>query len=121
LDNHPVTIVGVLPEEFEFAPLRSAPIWVPLHPGFDLATRRSLRWLYVVGRLARGVTQDQTRAEMTGITAQLARAYPKEDGAIVVGMTSLREVIVGKIRLLLLVLLGTDSCCSSPAPMWQIC
>jgi predicted permease len=106
LDNHPVTIVGVLPEGFEFAPARSAPIWVPLHPGPDMATRRSLRWLYVVARLAPGVTQDQTRAEMTGITAQLAHAYPKEDGSIVVGMTSLREVIVGKIRPLLLVLLG---------------
>jgi putative ABC transport system permease protein len=106
LDNHAVTIVGVLPEEFEFAPVRSAPIWVPLHPGLDLATRRSLRWLNVVARLAPGVTEHQARAEMTGITAQLARAYPKEDGAIVVGITSLREVIVGKIRLLLLVLLG---------------
>jgi len=106
LDNHAVTIVGVLPEEFEFAPARSAPIWVPLHPGIDLATRRSLRWLNVVARLAPGVTEHQARAEMTGITAQLARAYPKEDGAIVVGITSLREVIVGKIRLLLLVLLA---------------
>src|SRR6202021_547942 len=33
LDNHPVTIVGVLPEDFEFAPAPSAPIWAPRHPG----------------------------------------------------------------------------------------
>jgi hypothetical protein len=64
LDNHPVTIVGVLPETFEFAPARSAAIWVPLHPNSDLSTRRSLRWLRVVGRLTNGVTEDQGRAEL---------------------------------------------------------
>jgi predicted permease len=106
LDNHPVTIVGVLPEKFEFAPTRAAPIWVPLHPSVDLSTRRNLRWLRVVARLARGVTEDRARAEMAGITAQLMRAYPKENGSLFIGMGSLRESIVGNIRPLLLVLLG---------------
>ncbi len=103
-DGKPVTIVGVLPRNFEFA-ARSAPLYVPLHPqGF--LTRRSLRWLGVIGRLAPGATTDQAKAEMTTIAAQLAHAYPKENDAISIVMTSLRDRIVGKIRPLLLVLLG---------------
>ncbi len=104
LDGKPVTIVGVLPRSFEFAP-HSSPLWVPLHPSTFLQ-RRSLRWLGVVGRLAASATPDQAKAEMVGITAQLARAYPKENDAISIVMTPLRDRIVGKIRPLLLVLLG---------------
>ena len=43
---------------------------------------------------------------MAGIAAQLAHAYPKEDDAISIVMTPSRDRIVGKIRPLLLVLLG---------------
>jgi predicted permease len=106
LDGKPVTIVGVLPRSFEFAPRNSSPLWVPLHPSADISARRSLRWLGVVGRLAQGVTPVQAKAEMTAISSQLAHAYPKENDAISVVMTPFRERIVGKIRPLLLVLLG---------------
>jgi predicted permease len=106
LDNHLVTIVGILPETFEFAPARSAPIWVPLHPNVDSSTRRNLRWLRVVGRLAMGVTEGQGRAELNGIAAQLSRAYPKEDGSMFVIMVGLRDAVVGRVRPLLLILLG---------------
>jgi predicted permease len=106
LDGKPVMVIGVLPRSFQFAPAGSAQLWVPLHPGPDGLNRRSLRWLRVVARLGDGVTADQARAEMVGITSQLARAYPKEDGSISIVMDSLRERIVGKIRPLLLVLLG---------------
>jgi len=106
LDNKPATIVGVLPREFEFAPGRSAPLWVPLHLNQDAATRRSLRWMQAIGRLGPGVNVDQARAEMDGITAQLEREYPKEDGSSFVAMGSLREKIVGPVRPLLIVLFG---------------
>jgi len=106
LDSNAVTIVGVLPANFEFAP-RNSPIWVPMHPADDLLTRRSLRWTNVIGRLAPGVSPEQARAEMSGITARLAQEYPKEDGALLFRMGSLRDGIVGQIRPLLLVLLGS--------------
>ena len=106
LDGKPVTIVGVLPRDFEFAQSNSAPLWVPLHPSGGLAERRSLRWFNAFGRLAPGVTPDQAKVEMTGIAAQLARAYPKENDSISVMFSPFRERIVGKVRPLLLVLLG---------------
>jgi putative ABC transport system permease protein len=106
LDGKPVTIVGVLPRDFEFAPANSAPLWVPIHQSGDAITRRSLRWLSVFGRLAPGVSPEQVRAEMQGINAQLAREYPKENSATFFVMESLREKIVGKVRPILLILLG---------------
>jgi len=106
LDGKPATIVGVLPRDFEFAPGRSAPLWVPIHQSGDAITRRSLRWLSVFGRLAPGVSPDQARAEMQSINAQLARAYPKENGSTFFVMESLTEQIVGKVRPILLILLG---------------
>jgi putative ABC transport system permease protein len=106
LDNKPVTIVGVLPRAFEFAPARSAPLWVPIHQTGDPITRRSLRWLTVFGRLAPGVSPEQARAEMQSINAQLSREYPKENSSTSFVMESLNEQVVGKVRPILLILLG---------------
>lgn len=106
LDGKPATIVGVLPNNFEFAPANSAPIWVPLHITGDLVTRRSLRWFSVIGRIGPGTSESQVRAEMVGINAQLSAEHPKENGTIFFIMRSLPERITGKIRPLLLVLLG---------------
>ena len=63
LDGTPHTIVGVLPRSFEFAPSKSSPLWVPLHPAGDLGARRSLRWFNVIARLAPGVSPELARAE----------------------------------------------------------
>jgi predicted permease len=106
LDSNSVTIVGVLPAEFEFAPRGNAQLWVPLHIGPDQATRRNLRWLQVIGRLAPSATSAQAGAEMKLITARLAAAYPGQNGAIRTVMVPLRDRIVGQIRPVLLVLFG---------------
>ena len=106
LDGQAVTIVGVLPQNFEFAPANSAPLWVPMHRGVDLDTRRSLRWMSTIGRLAPGVTLSQARAEMFALNSQIAREHPKENSSTFIVMGSLRESIVGQIRPLLLVLFG---------------
>ena len=80
LDANVVTIIGVLPPEFEFAPRENAQLWVPLHIQGGMATRRSLRWMRVVGRLARGTTPTQAVAEMRLINARLAAEYPQQNG-----------------------------------------
>ena len=106
LDSNKVTIVGVLPAEFEFAPRGNVQIWVPLHISQGMAARRSLRWMRVIGRLARGATPAQAAAEMDLINSRLAAAYPAQNGAIRVVIAALRDRIVGPIRPLLLVLFG---------------
>jgi predicted permease len=106
LDGKPVTVVGVLPRNFEFAPANSAPLWVPIHQGGDAIARRSYRWLNVIGRIAPGVSPDQVRAEMQSINAQLVREYPRENSSTFFVMESLNEKIVGKVRPILLILFG---------------
>jgi putative ABC transport system permease protein len=106
MDGKPVTVVGVLPRGFEFAPANSAPLWVPIHQSGDTITRRSLRWLGVFGRIAPGVSPDQVRAEMENINARLSRQYPKENSATFFVMESLADKIVGKVRPILFILLG---------------
>jgi putative ABC transport system permease protein len=106
LDANSVTVIGVLPRDFEFAPGRDANIWVPFHLGPGMRTRRNLRWMPVIGRLAPGVTLAQARTEMNAIDARLAAAYPKENAAIEVEMMPLRDRLVGQVRPLLLILFG---------------
>jgi putative ABC transport system permease protein len=106
LDNKPATIVGVLPRDFQFAPSNDFPLWVPMHASQDLLTRRNLRWMNVFARLAPGVTMAQAHAEMDGITAQLAREYPQQDGSVFVNVGTLRQRIVGQVQPLLLVIFG---------------
>jgi len=106
IDGKPATIVGVLPSSFEFAPANSAPVWVPIHQTGDPITRRSLHWLNVIGRLAPGYTADQARAEMQGINTRLSHEYPKENSSVFFVMESLNEQVVGKVRPILLILLG---------------
>ena len=106
LDSNSVTIIGVLPAQFEFAPRGNAQIWVPLHIDQDLATRRNLRWISVVGRLAPAASPVQAKAEMELINSRLAAAYQVQNSSIRVVMVPLRERIVGRVRPLLLVLFG---------------
>jgi putative ABC transport system permease protein len=108
LDSRDVAIVGILPRDFTFAPQGTAEIWVPFHLGsFPASSRRSLRWMPVVGRLAPGVTAAQAGTEMDLINRRLGAAYPRENGTIRVTMVPLRDRVVGKVRPLLLILLGT--------------
>jgi predicted permease len=106
LDSKPVTVVGILPRDFQFAPSQQIPVWVPLHLTADQASHRNLRSFNVIGRLAPGVSEQQARAEMDGITAQLAREYPQQDGSVFIAMESLRHRIVGQIQPLLVVIFG---------------
>jgi putative ABC transport system permease protein len=104
LDGLPVTVVGVLPRDFEFDPAGIVPIWVPMHLNLFEATARGARWLQGIGRLAPGVSLSQAQAEMNAINAQLVREYPEENASVRVNLAPLREEIVGSVRPLLLVL-----------------
>ena len=48
----------------------------------------------------------QAHAEIDGITTQLAREYPQQDGSVFVSVGTLRQRIVGQVQPLLLVIFG---------------
>jgi len=104
LDTNSVTIIGVLPREFQFGPTGSAQIWVPMHLDNYMRTARNLRWMPVIGRLAANITPAQARSEMDSINSTLAATYAKDNGSILIAMVPLRDRIVGQVRILLVVL-----------------
>jgi predicted permease len=101
LDGVPHTIVGVMPAGFDFPP--EAVLW----------TRLTLRPDYwsnafnkVIGRLADGVLREQGLAEVKSLLSVVEESQPQARRVAGVTVVDLRESMVGKVRLLLLVLLG---------------
>jgi putative ABC transport system permease protein len=108
LDSRTVTIVGVLPRDFRWVETCDVmePIGVWATNNDSVAVRGDRGDLTVVGRLAAGVRMEQARAEMDGIAARLARAYPEANDQCGVKLQSLRESFSGDARPSMLVLLG---------------
>jgi macrolide transport system ATP-binding/permease protein len=106
LSDVPYTIIGVLPQSFQFVPEGAAEFWTTLHPTDYCSKRRGCHDLIGVGRLKEGVSVDTARAQMKGIARQLELQYPadnRDQGAFV---DSLSKVIVTDVRPILLVLLS---------------
>ncbi len=83
VDRQPVTVLGVLPRSFRGTEaMMVQDLWIPmstfqqLEPEKDRLASRKFRDYALFGRLHDGVTLQQSRAELAGIAAQLAQAYP---------------------------------------------
>ena len=68
------TIVGVMPEGFEF-PINHS-YWTPLHIEPSRYPRRQGPAIFIFGRLAPGVTIEQAQAELTTIASRASTLYP---------------------------------------------
>lgn len=100
------TIVGVLPQDFEFAPRDIAEFFEPLRPTSECETRRSCHNLSGVARLKDGVTVSAALAQMKAIALQLENEYPDSNRGQGASVMPLSAAIVGDIKPILLVLLG---------------
>jgi putative ABC transport system permease protein len=72
----PATIIGVMPDGFQFVDF--VDVWLPLSqmPGSTLQ-RRDARALFMIGRLPDGIDLDRVRAELSPIAANLSVTYPE--------------------------------------------
>jgi len=105
LNNHPYTVVGVMPAHFRF-PGREQEFWVPMAFEPDEAAGRGDHYLSVVARLKPGVTRRQAQAEMDAIAARLLQQYPRTNTDQGVALVQLHEEFAGAIRKPLLILMG---------------
>ena len=103
LGGAPNTIIGVLPQGFHFSPVGAAEFWTTLHRASN--EDRGEHGLSGIARLKDGASLQAASADMSSIAAQLARQYPDADGDRGATVLPLTEVIVGKFRAVLLVLL----------------
>ncbi len=76
------TVVGILPEDFEFLG-PGIQLWVPL--ALDpAALSRDQRDLLITGRLAPGFSMERAKAELATIGLELEKAYPEANKGYVV-------------------------------------
>lgn len=106
LSGTPTTIVGVLPEDFHFAPRGNAELWTTLHELNNCEKRRSCHNLFAIGRLKDGVSFDTAQTEMAAIAKQLEIQFAGSNRDQGAHIAPLSELIVGTIRPILLVLLA---------------
>jgi macrolide transport system ATP-binding/permease protein len=106
LDDVAYVIIGVLPQTFQFAPVSAAEFWVPLNSSGSCEQRRGCHNLYAVARLQPGISTEVALANLESIAQELEKEYPDSNHGQGANVVPLTEVIVGKIRPILLVLLG---------------
>ena len=105
LEGVPYVIVGVLPQEFQFASTRSAEFWTALHASSD-PNGRGNHGLLAVARLKDGVTLERASSEISSLAERLAKQYPDADGGRGATVLPLTEMIAGDVRPILLLLLS---------------
>jgi putative ABC transport system permease protein len=108
VSGNPHTVVGVAPADFKTPVPGARPpdLWFPFALRYGDNTQRRSDFLNVFGRLKRGATVEQARAEMEGIAARLAEAYPSANAGWTVKVQPLHERVVGNVRQSLWVLMG---------------
>src|SRR5262245_62066248 len=111
LDNRTVTVIGVMPPQFQYPP--GVEIWLPFSfPASPQSPFRSreFHFLRPVAKLKPGVTRAQAQAEVETIARRLQSLYPKTNANQSLFLWPLQERLVGNIRLTLLTLLGAVGC-----------
>ncbi len=107
LDHDIFTIIGVMPERFQF-PFRNSltQVWIPWTIPAAFTSNRYYRVDSVIARLQPGVTIDQGQRELSVIASRLESQYPNTNKGRRALMTPLAEVVTGRVRSSLLTLLG---------------
>ena len=76
LDGAANTIVGVMPENFQYIPMGLAEVFTPLTFSPEKLGARDSRYLRPVGRLKAGIDAARARAAMIAFQASLEQTYP---------------------------------------------
>src|ERR1700735_5167873 len=109
LDLQPYTVVGILPSGFQI--LQPADVYLPFMP-WAKTLPDDRNWhpgIIPLARLKQGVSREQARVEMIGITKRLEQQYPDYNTGTSADVVGLQEQIVQNSRPALLLLLGAVS------------
>ncbi len=105
LNNESHTVIGVLPQSFQYQ--AQVDLYVPIGLQADkMQDRDNHPGIYVLGLLKPGVTIEQARTEMKGITERLSQAYPKTNAGNSFTLALLQDFATRNVRAALFVLLG---------------
>ena len=108
LDGAPHTVVGVLPESFRFGPPQDVYVPFGFNPA-EMPKARTRHGLLGVGRIRRGSSLEQARADLAALTRKVRAEHPdlySEEAGWRFNAKPLRNEFVGPTRDPLLLLLG---------------
>ncbi|MEY2563623.1 MAG: hypothetical protein QOH88_1816 [Verrucomicrobiota bacterium] len=103
INGKQATIIGVMPKGWRFPEI--CDIWMPLQMDVKDHPRGNF-FLDCIGKLKKGVSIEQARAEMEAISARLAAQYPETNSGTSVHVTSFREENVKNFKTLTLLVMG---------------
>lgn len=112
LNNSPVSVVGVLPANFDFDAMFTPGNEVDVIEPFPL-TAETARWgntIFGVGRLKSGVAIEQAQAELNVISEQLRTSSIRNSGNFGAIVTSLDSALRGRFRSAFIILVAAVSC-----------
>jgi putative ABC transport system permease protein len=99
INGQPVTIIGVMPQDFDNVTYWGhVDLWRPL--AYDGTARqvRDNNWLQALGRLKPGVTLEQAQSEAGAIAGRLAHDYPQNNAGIGLRVARWSAVITGDLN-----------------------
>jgi predicted permease len=107
-------VIGVVPQALQtlrFNFFTPGDVYVPLGQWRDpsFRDRKVTTGMFVVGRLASGVTESAANAEMSQIAANLAASYPDANRHVGMNIVALHQLVVAGLEPMLFVLLFTVS------------
>lgn len=106
LSGVPYTMLGVMPQSFQFAPAGNAEFWTTLHASDQCGRRRNCHNLTGVARLKDGVSVATARSNIEAIARQLEIQYPADNRGQGTFVGTLSDVILSDFRPVLLALQG---------------
>ncbi len=106
LNGVPHQIVGVLPHEFQFAAFGAAEFWSTLLSTDSCEEQRTCHNLVAIARLKQGSSLETASANMRLVARQLQKAYPDSNRDLGAALAPLRDVILGDVRPILVVMLS---------------
>ena len=103
INGKQVTIVGVMPKGWRFPEV--CDLWMPLQMDEKDHPRGNF-FLDCIGKVKKGVSIEQARAELEAITARIAVQYPETNSGVGVHVTPFREEMVKNFKTLTLLVMG---------------
>jgi putative ABC transport system permease protein len=105
INGAPHTIIGVLPQTFQFA-LRPADLWLPYQPTQSQLSRRFMHGTNLIGRLKSGVSPAQAQSELNLIAGRIEQQFKESHAGTQATLVPLQEEVIGSVRPILFVLLA---------------
>lgn len=105
LGGQTYTVIGVLPQSFQFA-MRSADLFLPYQPTQNQLTRRGMHGTNLIARLKPGVSESQAQSQLSVINAHIADQFKESHTGTTLRLIPLQEQVVGQVKPILMLLLA---------------